>query len=563
VGNPLSFSAPAREVLAIVVLGGTSVGASSFKKVSEGNIRGVVREDLLDVLPPGFLKDPVSSVQAMGGKVLKESRWRWASTVVLPDGQRIFLKRDRSKGWFDYLRYVVIPSKAHKEWLIAVQLQRKYLAVPQPMGWMEKVSAGRVEESYYISEFIGSGRSAIEELNRLEDETGVIGLANTVKAIHGSGLCHRDFHAGNFLWHQGSLFLTDLHDASLLRRLSLMKRLRSLAHLLLSLKSIWGEREEIRFLETYFAGEPSLLQKKKEYLEQIHHDMDRLQKRHWRSRTKRCLKESTEFTVEKEGKTFYYRRRDFPLGRIQAALKEHQAMVREKPAALAKHSPEVVVSIIEIGQKRIGMKQWRPVHCLDRWKDGVRRSKGLKAWIGGNGLRARGIPSVKPLALVERKDWRGWHESCLLMETFNRGQELDRYLCSGFKALGEKRQCILEFARWLSLLHQRGIFHEDMKTCNVLVVKNEASWDFFLLDLEDVRFDQPVTEEKFFKNLLQLNTSTPRSMTRTDRLRFFKECVRLNPIVETPKAFLRRLTVESGKRGLVYVSPQGVVIEPF
>jgi len=150
-----------------------------------------------------------------------------------------------------------------------------------------------------------------------------------------------------------------------------------------------------------------------------------------------------------------------------------------------------------------------------------------------------------------------------LMETFNGGQELDQYLCFEFKDLGEKRRFILEIAQWLSHLHQRGIFHKDMKACNVLVVKNEAAWDFFLLDLEDVRVDQAVTEEKLFRNLLQLNTSTPRSLTRADRLRFFKECVRLNPIVKNPKWFLKRLMDESRKRGLVYVSPQGVVTEPL
>ena len=540
-----------------------SVGTSSFKKVSGGKIRGVVREDLLDLLPPDFLKDPVSSVQAMGGTVVKESRWRWAAIVTLPNGRRIFIKKDRSKGWFDYLKYVIFPSKAHKEWLIAVQLRRKNVAVPQPMGWMEKVSAGRVQESYYISEAIGSGRSAIEEPNRFRDEKGVIDLAKAVKTIHESGLYHRDFHAGNFLWHQGSLFLTDLHDTRLLQRLSLRKRLWSLTHLLLSLKSIWGGREEAQFVQTYFAGQPSHGQRMKETLDRIHHDMDRLEKRHWRSRTKRCLQESTEFTVEKEGRARCYRRRDFPLDQVQAALRKHQEMVREKPFALAKHSPEVAVSIIDVEQKRIGVKQFRPSQRLDRWKERVRRSKGLKAWIGGNGLKARGIPSVKPLALVERKDWAGWHESCLLMETFEGGQELDRYLFSGFKDLKEKRRFVLEFARWFSHLHPKGVFHKDMKACNILVLKNEGSWNFFLLDLEDVRFDQPMTEEKFLKNLLQLNSSTPRSMTRADRLRFFKECVRLNPIVKTPKTFLKRLISESRKRGLVYVSPQGIVIEPL
>ena len=539
------------------------MGTPCFKNISGREVRGVVRDDLLNLLPPDFLKDPVSSVQTMSGKVIKESRWRWAAIVSLPNGQHIFLKRDRSKGWFDYLKYVVSPSKARREWVIATQLQRKNVAVPQPMGWVEKVSAGRVQQSYYISGAVGAGGSAIEEPDRLKSEKGVIDLAKAVRAIHEAGLYHRDFHAGNFLWHQGSLFLTDLHDARVLQRLSLRKRLWSLTHLLLSLKSIWGEREEIRFLETYFFGEPSLLQKREEYLEQIHDDMDRLQKRHWRSRTKRCLKESTEFTIEKVDRTRCYRRRDFPLDQVQAALREHRTLIREKPFALAKYSPEVVVSIIEVGPQKIGMKQFLPSHRLDRWKERVRRSRGLKAWVGGNGLRARGVPSVKPLALVERKDWRGWHESWLLMEAFEGGQELDRFLFSGFKDLQEKRRFVLEFARWFSHLHQKGIFHKDMKTCNILVVKNGGSWNFFLLDLEDVRFDQPMTEKKFFKNLLQLNTSTPRSMTRADRLRFFKECVRLNPIVANSKMFLKRLSDESRKRGLVYVSPQGVVAEPL
>jgi hypothetical protein len=54
-------------------------------------------------------------------------------------------------------------------------------------------------------------------------------------------------------------------------------------------------------------------------------------------------------------------------------------------------------------------------------------------------------------------------------------------------------------------------------------------------------------------------------MTKVDRLRFFKEYLRLNPIVKDPKSFLRDLVKESRRRGLVYVSPEGVVTEkmPF
>jgi hypothetical protein len=100
-----------------------------------------------------------------------------------------------------------------------------------------------------------------------------------------------------------------------------------------------------------------------------------------------------------------------------------------------------------------------------------------------------------------------------------------------------------------------------MKTCNILVSENGKTWTFRLLDFEDILMEEGVNRKKLFRTLLQLNTSTPRVMTRVDRYRFFKEVLRLNPILKDPKVFLRGLRDESRRRGLVYVSPQGVVTE--
>ena len=100
-----------------------------------------------------------------------------------------------------------------------------------------------------------------------------------------------------------------------------------------------------------------------------------------------------------------------------------------------------------------------------------------------------------------------------------------------------------------------------MKTCNILVSKNGTAWNFYLLDLEDVLLDEEVNEKKLFKNFLQLNTSIPKSFTRTDRLRFLKEYTRIHPIIKNEKTFIRRLVEKSMERGIVYVSPEGVVQE--
>jgi serine/threonine protein kinase len=140
-------------------------------------------------------------------------------------------------------------------------------------------------------------------------------------------------------------------------------------------------------------------------------------------------------------------------------------------------------------------------------------------------------------------------------------QEMDRYILRGFADLKKKRLFIKMFAHWLDGFHKLRLLHKDMKTCNILVSETGDTWNFHLLDFEDILMEEDLNGKKLFRNFLQLNTSTPRVMTKVDRYRFFREYLHLNPIVKNPKVFLRGLMNESRRRGVVYVSPRGVVTE--
>jgi tRNA A-37 threonylcarbamoyl transferase component Bud32 len=535
--------------------------ASPYKTVSTGKIKGWVEEEILQLMPPHFLEDPVRVIQELNGKVIKESRLRWAAIFCLPNQQRIFLKRDRTKGWLESLKYLILPSKARKEWFIAHQLQSRNLAIPRPLGWMERFHRGFVKESYYLSEAIGSGVSLIEETKKLGERFPLLELAKTVKRMHQEGLIHSDLHAGNFLWDGETLFLTDLHSAKIVKNPTLKQRLWNLSLLFHSLRSIWGEADQRRFMDTYFEGEHFYPGRKKEFLQKVSSGMEKLQKKQWRSRTKRCLKESSEFSVRKGRGVHYYRRRDFPLDVLKQRVGEHLRLVEEKPSDLVKYSPEITVSILENGEKKLSIKHYHPSNFWDRFKEHFRYSKGMKAWVGGNGLSVRGIPSLKPLGLVERRNWSGLNESSFLMEASDRGQELDRYILKNLSGFKERRSFIKAFAKWLSHYHQLNLYHQDMKTCNMIISKTGETWNFLLLDLEDVRLDEKVEEKEVFRSFLQLNTSTPKMVTTTDRFRFFRTYIRLNPVVEDQKSFLKRLIDESKRREVVYVAPSGVVTE--
>jgi tRNA A-37 threonylcarbamoyl transferase component Bud32 len=533
----------------------------SFKKVSKGDVKGWLREEILNLLPAPFFEDPISSIQKMDGKMIEKSKLRFAAIFTLPTGRRIFFKRDITKGWLESLKYLLLPTKARKECFIAYQLQKRNLNIPQPFGWMEKAHWGWVKESYYLSEAIGSGVSLIEDHSILRKSLSIDELAKTLREIHEAGLFHKDLHAGNFLWDGHSLFLTDLHRAKIVRTLSLNQRLWNLSQLFHSLKPIWEDSDHLRFIEKYYEGNPFYLQKKEKLIQKVHFLMDRLQKRQWGSRSKRCLKESTEFSILKKRGIHYYYRKEFPLDRLNKVIEEHLRLTRERPSILAKKSPEVVISILNGGKNRICVKQFCYPHFLDSFKEHFRRSKGLKSWVAGNGLITRGIPSLKPLALMENRNWLGLRESYFLIEAPEADQELDRYILKGFENFEEKSLFIKAFALWLGHFHKIGLYHKDMKTCNILVSKSGANWNFHLLDLEDVLLDTKIDERRLFKNFLQLNTSTPKIITKAGRVRFFKEYFSLNPIIKNQKNFLRRLIEESRRRGLVYVSPQGVVTE--
>jgi tRNA A-37 threonylcarbamoyl transferase component Bud32 len=537
------------------------MGTPIYKRVSKGEMRGWMERNVLDRLPPAFFRDPISSVEEMGGKRIKESRWRWAALLSFPDGRRVFFKRDRTKDRMEYLKYLFFPSKGRKEFLIASQLERRNLNIPRPLGWMEKTRSGLVEESYYLSGAVGTGVSLIEEAAKSREPHMILQLAATVRKFQDAGLFHQDLHGGNFLLEGDFLFLTDLHRARMVKHLSQRQRFWNLAHLFHSLRSAWGEAEQLQFLAAY--GEATLndLQRREMLFQKIYPVMDRLQKRQWRSRTKRCLKESTEFTVHQEKGTYYFRRRDFPMEDLRSVLEKHRDLVRKNSSLLIKNAPEVVVSVLDHRGGRICLKQFRYPRLLDRMKEHLRRPKGLRSWVAANGMRARGLPSLKPLALLERKNWVGLKESILFMEALAEDQEMDRYVLKGFENLNAKRRFIQTFARWLVGLHKMGLYHKDMKTCNLLVSQGGEMWNFHLLDFEDILTDKKVNPEKLFRNFLQLNTSTPKVMTRSDRFRFFREYLRLNPIVQEKKFFLRRLMRESRRRGLVYVSPHGVVSE--
>jgi len=544
--------------------------------------KGFVREDLRGIFTDEFLEDIEAAVRRTGGLTIKDSRVRWAAIFPGPDGQAFFIKKFRIKNWKERLKYLLLPSRAMKEWDLSLALRQKGIEIPNPAGAMEKTRWGFLDESLYISEAIEDTAPLIDFFMERFGEGFLKGdgekkrlittLGRTVRRLHDGGLFQTDMHAGNFLIDKrrhGTLHLIDLHRARIRKFLSHRQRLWNIAQLFHSLNSVLDQGNKEIFLEAYGEREGPF-SSLKTLLMRIEGVVDGIRRRHQKSRAKRCLGESTLFTSHRWKGYRLYRSRDVFKETLLEIIDAHREIEKTQPSRLLKNTPKTVLSVVEIPSgsgPRACVKHYRYPTAWGKIKDCFRYSKGKISWVAANELLRRGISHLKPLAYIEKRRFGLLKESFFITESPPDYLEVDRYLIKSFgngqsRDLGtKKRAFIQEFAQCIGRLHRSEIFHNDLKTCNILTRERSGHWDFSFIDLDAVRLGMKVDSRRVLKNLVQINCSIPGFLGYGDRVRFLKWYLQTHPIPLQKRDLINTILEESRKRSVVYVSPEGDVTE--
>jgi tRNA A-37 threonylcarbamoyl transferase component Bud32 len=340
----------------------------------------------------------------------------------------------------------------------------KGVQIPVPAGLMERRRWGFLEESIYISEAIEGTQPLLDFFKERFDKGDSKGqeekrriirlLGDTVRSIHDGGLFHADLHAGNFLIGkngEGALYLIDLHRAWMRKTLSQGRRLWNIAQIFYSLNSVLDQGDKDIFSEAYggdVMSQPLLMR--------VEGLIGRIRRRHQRSRAKRCLKESTQFTSYRWSGYRVYRNRCVSGDTLMGMIDAHREVVENSPSCLLKDSPKTVVSMVDLPNGlgwRTCVKQYRYGTAWGKIKDRFRHARGKISWIAANELFRRGISTLKPLAYVEKMQFGLLAESFFLMESPADYLEMDRYLIKSFgngpsgDIVPQKRAFIRQFAR--------------------------------------------------------------------------------------------------------------------
>jgi len=305
---------------------------------------------------------------------------------------------------------------------------------------------------WLATRFLASARPAVR--------TDFEAILAAIAKAHARGFLHGDLHLGNLLVDDGRVIFLDLQKARFLPWLPPVLRSRELGYL------------------AYSLGEPL-----PEALAHVRFWRDRRAQTHWRSRTRRCVRESGSFTSFRFDGQAGFRRRDTEVGALLGALGSLDGATPFKDAP-----------------------NGRLFRCGD-WilKQHASARDARRAWLGGNALEARGVATGIALAWVGR-----W----LVMRDL--GATLDVWVQREFANADSaaRDELAARLGSLLARLHRRGVYHADLKANNVIWSPGREP---LLLDYGRVRCGARVSRRRRVKNLAQLNAALPDAVPGTLR----------------------------------------------
>jgi tRNA A-37 threonylcarbamoyl transferase component Bud32 len=155
-------------------------------------------------------------------------------------------------------------------------------------------------------------------------------------------------------------------------------------------------------------------------------------------------------------------------------------------------------------------------------------SAALRSLSGAATLLQAGYATARPIAAVEYRR-RG-----ILIKSFYLAEEIagattitnywrERVLSlKGIEGHRKRRSVLRALAGLFKSLHEKGIYHNDLKASNILVLDKRAPTEvvFSLIDLQGLRKCFHVSKRRRIKNLAQLNRTLGNDLSRTERLFF-------------------------------------------
>lgn len=468
-------------------------------------------------------------------------------------GVRFILKRYHTGGIGDAVKYLFAPSRATTEWRAMQRIHSLGIPTSRPIVFGEKRRFGVLADSFFAADYIDNSISfgpctlGMKIKGRWNDAIRDLffdKLARLTAGLHDANVFHADFHLGNVLvadphGDDPEIYVIDLHSVKFPARLSRGNILLNLARVAESLRQL-GDGEVRIFLEKYLELRPDFASSAAGLESEVWRRVATLDRRKLRSRTRRCLIESSRFTPARTGGFRMNLRRPCTASDALKAIRIHDTVGMTDDDRLIPPSNKNKVTVVEIPAEpkssaepkslKLCVKEYRRKNFLRRIMPLA--SEARRSWIAGLGLEVRGIATPETIAWV-----RGRGREFVITRYLTGASKLHAYAAARRDSLPPEeapdftRNLVEDLAHFMRMIHDGGVRHHDLCEQNILVAEDRKGRTLYLTDLDTVTFGLKTGRGRIIKNLVQLG-HMPGDVDLMLKARFLKLYVGPCPVSE-------------------------------
>jgi tRNA A-37 threonylcarbamoyl transferase component Bud32 len=524
-------------------------------------------------------------------RIVKHGPHRTVYRVDLPQ-LSFYLKHYRLPDTRAWLREWVRPTKARMEHDRALAIAARGVPTITPLAIGEAPSWGpgesglislTLEGTEPLSRFLESTLRGFPPARRaLLGRRIALSLAGLMARVHDAGIRHDDLHAGNILVRlstddQPSLYLIDLHGVDLGDPLDWRASRDNLVMLNRWFAMRCQRTDRLRFWRAYCRNRAAngIVRSFHGVTPSLHHavpfpewakDLETCTRASnldfWRARDRRCLESNRHYRRIRGERIAGFAVSDLDRDALNALLCDPDDPFRRRDSNVLKDGRSTTVAEFNLDEgkisRRVVYKRFRVASGSDPWKALLRRSPVLRSWMNGQGMRERGLPTPRPLAMFHRRRGGLNREGFLLTEMVPEAVSLTAYVACLLSLSDQERRTMLrqrieQLARLVAVMHDRGVCHRDLKAANVLVsgasiqvpTVKEDFGPFWLIDLSGAKLGNSVPESGRLRDLTRLYVSfhATRGLTRPDKLRYLRNYLRRMSFADP-----RRVRTQTWKR---------------
>ena len=269
--------------------------------------------------------------------------------------------------------------------------------------------------------------------------------------------------------------------------------------------------------------------------------VDRSHERRYDRASRRCLGNTGEFRRERVAGRRLHRRAELPAEVFLEAVRQHDARIRsggDSRVLKSDHRARVTIEDpVDARFPPLCVKEFHRPLVRQRVVDLMQGSRARMAWLAANACLVRGISTPKPLGIVEAEG-----RSYFVNEYIPDAVSLNDYVADFGRPRGKAAvRCWHAFvdavATFVRKLHTHRLRHLDLAAKNILTREHDGGFEFFLIDLSDLRLGRAPSARFKIRNLGQL-AQLHVSPSRTDKLRFFRRYVADHPELDRREILL-------------------------